>query len=188
MTKENYKLFRELEGEKIVDIIISLFPPLYEEKDIDIDIYVNIKLSNGKCYSLDTHENLWSCIIREELLKAQYNFSDFDTRLKFWMTDSEAEELPLIREEFKVNISDEIGSILGKYISKVEFLNIDDSKEFNPHGVKLTFDDGQYLISTCGHDGNILQTTSLFNKIDLIGRFKDIGNTELINLNDLPID
>jgi len=171
---------RELINKKVVGIIISVFPPLYEENIENADISINLELDNGKSYTLTTSENQWSCSIISERLVSKYNFSDFETRMKFWMHDEQAEFLPLEYETYNVASSDILGSLLNSQIIKAEFLNINNSQEFNPHGIKLYFETGEFLISTCGHDGNTIQTSKFLEGRDLINRFKSIGKTELI--------
>ncbi|WP_291131254.1 hypothetical protein [Flavobacterium sp. UBA7682] len=174
--------YMELKGRRIAGAILSVFPPVYEEKLENSDIEINLELDNGVAFTLATDKNQWSCVIREEKSEPMYDFSDFENRMHFWMSDEQAESMPLVRETFKICPSKSLGNLIGKEIIRIEFLNIPDEKEFNPHGIKLTLSDGEFLISTCGHDGNIIQTSNFLNEADLINRFQNLGKTELIEL------
>lgn len=174
--------YKRLIGQRISGATLSVFPPLYEDKLENSDIDINLVLDNGLAFTLSTDENQWSCVIRQEKLEGIYDFSDFGKRMHFWMSDKNAESMPFERETFRICPSKSIGNIIGKEIVRIEFLNIPDEKEFNPHGIKLTLSDGEFLISTCGHDGNIIQTSKFLNEVDLINRFQNLGKTELIKL------
>tara|TARA_R110002072_G_scaffold302976_1_gene490573 strand:- start:23686 stop:25380 length:1695 start_codon:yes stop_codon:yes gene_type:complete len=96
-------------------------------------------------------------------------------------TDSEN----LVKEVYDLSESDEFSFLFKYQLKNIYFLNINDGGGFNPHGVKLIFDNNYFLLSSCGHDGNIIQSNSFLIENELINRFQDIGPTELIEIKNI---
>lgn len=176
----NYNRLRTIINLEITDANIIVFPPLFEESLELADISLNLKFANGDSVILFTSENLWTQEFKFEEVEPNFNFYEFTNRMKFWMTDIEAEDQILKNEVYNLKHSEEFDNIIGFRVRKIELINIGD--ELNPYGIKLTLSNHEEVFSLAGHDGNNIITSNFLADKDPLECHSFVGESHLVDI------
>jgi len=161
-------------------IFLIVFPPDGEELKSEIDIRFGIVLKEypGELITISTDlSDIWSPVLKVEPIPDNvYNELMFDKRMRQWMNDELKDEIAL--EYYEVTYSDHFRNIAGNPIKEIQVVSIEGNQE--PFGLKILFE-SDYILSFPNSDGNTIET-KYFNKLDLINRFKHLGNIIYTNV------
>ena len=169
--------FKELKNQKVEKLFLIVWPPLGEEKELDIDIsfgFVFLQNTDRLCVITTDKEDMWTpCVRCEGIPTKVYSWSSFAPRMNAWMK-SECES-DLETEYYDVTDVQEFSNIIASNIQSIEFVGLENNPE--PFGVKVVFDN-DYILSTPISDGNTVET-SQFNKNDNLLNFERMGILEV---------
>lgn len=166
--------FEDLKDKKVEKLYLLVWPPLGEEKLLDIDMSIGIAFENEAKSILTisiSKEDMWSPLINFDKTPFQeYSWSQFKTRINSWMESKEKDDLHL--EYYNVTNSDKFENIVGKKIKTIHLLSVKD-KVF---GIRLNFKNDFILITPIS-DGSTVET-SRFNNNNNILNFERIGTVD----------
>jgi len=171
--------FKTLVGAKIRRVFVIVWPPLHEEKMLDVDMSVGFDLEekDGSIVqiAIDKDDNWTPLISSVEVLKV-FEWEFFKSRLEGWMS---GELDGLMRHEYyEASRETLFNNITSSEVLDIEFLTL--KGKFNPFGVKLIFAD-DYIILSSTSDGSTFET-SRFNQLGNIENFQKMGGIEYVKL------
>jgi len=175
------KEFKRLVDLEVNRLFLKVFPPLGEDKKLDIDISIGLVFSkepNQMCIISTDEEDRWMPSIHFSSIPKRniYSWSSFNNRMKDWMDLKEYEKLDI--EYYEVTNTVLFNNLVSQKILNVEFLSVKNIEL--PFGVKLIFDK-DYILSTPTADGNTIETSS-FNKNKNITNFEELGELEFSDI------
>jgi uncharacterized protein YkuJ len=187
----NRQYLFEMIGHQILKASLIVFPPSIDESIDLAEISIKMSLSNGNSYTLTTKSDLWTVIVKKESIDESecqvFSIDQFDDRMKHWIEDKFDNSEIINFEVFEItHVKQKFGWLIGSQIEKIKIMNINNSVEFQPHGIVLYFNDDRFLVSTSGHDGNTIQTNDFISSRQIYNRFDWIGVEEYLNLEDAP--
>ncbi|GAA3937213.1 hypothetical protein GO495_12090 [Chitinophaga oryziterrae] len=156
---------------EISRVFIILWPPLGEEKRINVDISIGITLSGFEglfVITTDKGDNWTPIVIKQKIPDKYFSYDIFESRVTKWQT-CEIDEI-IDNEYYDFTNSAEFNDIVGHKILDIEWIMI---KGKSPFGLKLYFD-VEYLISTPISDGNTIETKK-FNCLNNITTYQQLG-------------
>lgn len=171
------EIFKKLIHQEVKKLFLVVWPPLGEEKELDIDIsfgFVFRQNPDKLCIVTTNKDDMWTpCLRFEEVPINIYPWPSFTSRMNAWMNSECKSNLEM--EYYEVTEYQQFSNIISSRIQAVEFVGLENNPE--PFGVKVVFDN-DYILSTPISDGNTVET-SQFNKNDNLLNFKRMGNLEV---------
>lgn len=170
----DFEKLKSLITATIERVFLVVFPPHGEELKSEIDIRFGIVLRENPedLITISTDlTDIWSPVLKIEPIPVKaYDELMFDKRMNQWMKAELNDEITL--EYYEVTYSDNFRNIVGNPIKEIQLVSIEGNQE--PFGLKILFE-SDYIFSFPNSDGNTIET-KYFNKLDLINRFKHLGN------------
>lgn len=174
------EIFKELINKKVKKLFVIVWPPLGEEKELDIDISFGFVFSqNPDCLCIITtnKNDMWTpCIYFENIPTKIYTWSSFTSRMKAWMNSKCIDNLEA--EYYEVTDINMFSNIIASKIVSIEFVGLKNNPK--PFGIKVIFQN-DYILSTPISDGNTVET-SQFNRNDNLLNFERMGTLEVRQL------
>lgn len=171
------EIFKELINQEVEKLFLVVWPPLGEEKELDIDISFGFVFSQNpdRLFVITTDkEDMWTpCLQFEGIPTKVYSWSSFASRMNAWMKSECESDLDM--EYYEVTDAQEFSNIMASKIQSIEFFGLENNPE--PFGVKVVFDN-DYILSTPISDGNTVET-SQFNRNDNLLNFDRMGTLEV---------
>ncbi|SNR16239.1 hypothetical protein [Tenacibaculum jejuense] len=170
------EIFKDLKNQKVERLYLVVWPPLGEEKELDIDISFGLvlyKYSDHLTIITTDKEDMWTPRIQTQKIPLKvYSWSSFRSRMDAWI-NLECED-DLETEYYEVTNVSEFSTIVNSRIESLELIGVKNNPE--PFGVKVKFKN-DYILSTPISDGNTIET-SLFNKNNNLSNFESLGSIE----------
>jgi hypothetical protein len=166
------EVFKQLMGKEIEKLFLVVWPPLCEERDLDIDISFGV-VTRQEPQHLQVittgMEDMWSPLIRSEKIpNSPFSWNEWSPRMKAWMSGQEGD---IDIEYYDVTNSESFKDIIGATIRAVELISLKENQ--SPFGVKIIFDN-DFIISSPIADGNTVET-SRFHRNDNLSIFEKLG-------------
>lgn len=167
-------------GQTITNATLILDSPI-EYTEIDLaSISINLQTEKTTSFTITTSANLWTLEINFEEKNNSFPFSEFWDFIKNSDVNN-FDNFHLFPINFSLNESD-VFSIFNEKIQDIKILNIDNGI-FNPHGIIIYFKN-DLLISSCGHDGNIIQSKNFLKELNLLDSLSWLGKTKFLSLRE----
>ncbi|WP_442265004.1 hypothetical protein ACSIGC_11710 [Tenacibaculum sp. ZS6-P6] len=170
------EIFKDFKNQKVERLYLVVWPPLGEEKELDIDISCGLVFSKypDRLNVITTDkEDMWTPHLQTQKIPLKiYPWSSFRLRMDAWM-NLECEDV-LETEYYEVTNVSEFYNIVDSRIESLELIGLKNNSE--PFGIKVKFKN-DYILSTPISDGNTIET-SLFNKNNNLSNFESLGSIE----------
>lgn len=174
--------FKELRNQEVKKLFLVVWPPLGEEKELDIDIsfgFVFTQNPDRLCVITTDKNDIWTPCLRFEGIPIKvYSWLSFPSRMNAWMKSECKSDLEM--EYYEVTDVQAFSNIIASKIQTVDFIGLENNP--NPFGVKVLFEN-DYILSTPTSDGNTVET-SQFNRNDNLLNFERMGTLEVKNISE----